>query len=157
MTQFGNRLVASVFALFLLGVVSGQCGISEKKAVRAIETLLANPKSNAGRDAGLVVLKFAGASNHQVLVSVGYLPWAGNRDLPTGGQVLMAAFVAGNIQKQIRDGTVEPRPYAGVLAAMQVYMKLKSDDSEFQIPQMENFISMEKRGVLRKHIASVKP
>lgn len=125
---------------------------------KAIEVLISAPDSPAARTAGRVVLKFAGTSpNYKIQISLCYLPWANSPDLPDGNQMLMAAFVAGNLQEQILKNSSRPEPYAGALAVIEVYQKMLRTRPDFKIPKVEEFIAMEKRGVLRSHIESLKP
>jgi hypothetical protein len=122
-----------------------------------IETLLRNPMSDAARSAGAKVIKFAGESDvYQVNLEVGYLPWVKDRFLPKGSQMLLAAFVAGNLREQMRKNSSRPEPYAGVLAVLEVYQKMRSRDAEFHIPKAEKFLVMERQGTLRSHIASIR-
>lgn len=144
--------------LFLGLPGNGFGGISESRVRKAIRVLISRPDSSAGRSAGRVVLQFAEATpDYTIRISRGYLPWAGGRNLPAGSQMLLAAFVAGNLQEQIRKNSSQPEPYAGALAVIEVYQKMARSRSNFKIPKVEKFIVMERRGVLRAHIESVKP
>ena len=149
-------LIATLAAVLLLPC--GSClAISKDEARNAINTLLQNPSSSAARTAGRVVLEFAEATpDHRVLINLGYLPWAKSRSLPDGSQMLLAAFVAGNLQEQMRKNSSSPEPYAGTLAVIVVYQKMLRANPRFKIPKVEEFIAMEKRGVLRSHINSIK-
>lgn len=130
---------------------------SEARVLKHIETLLRNPSSQAARDAGAAVIEFAGKSpNYHVELEVGYMPWVKDRDLPAGSQMLLAAFIAGNVREQIRRKTSQPEPYAGVLAALEVYEKLQRADPSFRIAKADKFLAMERQGALRAHIAAVK-
>ena len=130
---------------------------SEARIRQKIENLLRDPMSEAGKAAGAEVIEFAGESpNYHVKLEVGYLPWVKDRNLPAGSQILLAAFVAGNLREQMRKNSSTPEPYAGVLAALEVYQKVKRSNGAFHIPQAEKFLAMERAGTLQKHIASVR-
>lgn len=130
---------------------------SEARVKQSIETLLRNPMSDAAKSAGAEIIEFAGESpDYHIELEVGYLPWVKDRDLPKGSQILMAAFIAGNLREQMRKNSSQPEPYAGVLAALQVYQKIKQANSSFNIPKVEKFLAMEREGKLRQHIASVR-
>lgn len=130
---------------------------SEAKVKQSIETLLRNPTSEAGKSAGAVIIEFAGESpDYHIELEVGYMPWVKDRDLPKGSQILLAAFIAGNLREQMRKNSSQPEPYAGVLAALQVYQKIKQSNGSFNIPKVEKFLAMERDGKLRQHIASVR-
>ncbi len=152
-----SRVLPALFAVFLAQPCDWCFAISKDEAHNAINTLLQNPNSPAARTAGRVVLEFAEATpNHRVLINLGYLPWAKNSGLPDGSQMLLAAFVAGNLQEQMKKKSSTPEPYAGALAVIQVYQKMSRSNPRFKITKVEEFIAMEKRGTLRAHINSIK-
>ena len=145
-------IVLAAFASFSTAAIA-----SEARVRRNIETLLRNPMSDAAREAGAQIIQFAGESpDYHVELEVGYMPWVKEKGLPKGSQMLMAAFIAGNLKEQMRKNSSKPEPYAGVLAAISVYQKSRRSDSNFRIPTMEKFIAMEQQGTLRAYIDSVK-
>lgn len=151
------KLLFSAILFFVYFSGNGFCVVSEAKVQKAIDVLLEKPFSPAGRDAGKVILEFVGTSpDYCVEINLGYLPWSGDRDLPRGSQMLLAAFVAGNLRAQIQKGSSQPDPYAGALAVIRVYRELSKQVPDFKIPKVEEFISMERRGVLRSYVASVR-
>lgn len=150
-------LAVLVFGAFSLvpGKVLGAS--SEAKVKQNIDTLLRNPMSEEAKSAGAAIIEFAGESpNYHIELEVAYMPWVKDRGLPKGSQILMAAFIAGNLKEQMRKNTSQPEPYAGVLAALKVYEKIKQTNESFNIPKVEKFLSMERDGKLRQHIASAK-
>lgn len=146
--------LALVFSLFSNSVFGAP---SESKVKQHIETLLRNPMSESAKSAGAEIIEFAGESpNYHVELEVAYMPWVKDRALPKGSQILLAAFVAGNLREQMRKQSSKPEPYAGVLAALEVYEKIKRSNEGFHIPKVEKFLAMEREGTLRQHIASVR-
>jgi len=147
-------LVLSAFTL-----VSGNLlgASSEARVKQNIEMLLRNPMSEEAKSAGAAIIEFAGESpDYHIELEVAYLPWVKDRGLPKGSQILLAAFIAGNLREQMRKNTSKPEPYAGVLAALQVYEKIKQTNDSFHIPKAEKFLTMERDGKLRQYIASVR-
>jgi hypothetical protein len=143
--------VLSLLPTSLLGATS------EARIQQKIETLLRSPLSDAAKSAGAEIIEFAGESpNYHIELEVAYMPWVKDRALPKGSQILLAAFIAGNLREQMRKNSSTPEPYAGVLAALDVYQKIKRADGEFHIPKAEKFLAMERDGKLRQHIASVR-
>lgn len=143
--------VSPMFSTDLFG------SVSEARVKKSIETLLRNPASDAAREAGAQIIEFAGESpNFHIELEVGYMPWVKDGDLPKGSQILLAAFVAGNLREQMRKNSSQPEPYAGVLAALEVYQKIKRSDAGFRIDKVEKFLAMQRQGTLRSHIASVR-
>jgi hypothetical protein len=148
------------FLLLGLTVLVGPlaaASLSDAQALRQIDILLTQPETAAGRKAGLKVLRFAAASpNYHVDLSLAYLPWANERRLPQGSQILTAAFVAGNVREQIRKQSSIPEPYAGVQAALRVYEKMRRTDPSFRIAQAERMLAQERSGALRGAIVSAR-
>ncbi len=129
---------------------------SEARVRKNIEIFLRNPMSESAREAGAQIIEFAGESpNYHIELEVGYMPWVKDSALPKGSQILLAAFVAGNLREQMRKNSSQPEPYAGVLVALEVYEKMKRSDGAFRIAKVEKFLAMERQGTLRSHIASV--
>lgn len=146
-----------VLALVLVFAPAGHGASAETRVKQKIELLLRNPLSDSAREAGAEIIEFAGESpNYHVELLVGYMPWVKDKGLPKGSQILLAAFVAGNLREQMRKNSSEPEPYAGVQAALEVYRKIRADDSGFRIAKVEQFLAMEKQGSLRAHIAAVR-
>jgi len=152
-----TRVLIAALAVFLSHPNEGCQAASKDQVGNAINTLLQNPDSSAARLAGRIVLEFAESSpDHTILINLGYLPWSKSRNLPDGSNMLLAAFVAGNLREQIRKNSSQPEPYAGALAVIVVYQKLLQSNPGFKIAKVEEFIVMQKKGVLRSHIASVR-
>ena len=152
------RLFIAGLAIFLSHPGSLFCNTSETKVCKAIEVLIGSPNSSAARRAGRFILKFAGTTpDYHIQISLCYLPWAASPKLPEGSQMLLVAFVAGNLQEQIRKNSSQPEPYAGSLAVIEVYQKMLRERPGFKIPKVEDFIAMKNQGVLRAHIESLKP
>lgn len=149
----------AVFTLAIFSFVPANLlgASSEARVKQNIETLLRNPMSDAAKSAGAAIIEFAGESpDYHIELEVAYMPWVKDRDLPKGSQILLAAFIAGNLREQMRKNTSQPEPYAGVLAALQVYEKIKRTNDAFSIPKADKFLAMERDGKLRQHIASVR-
>ncbi len=64
--------------------------------------------------AGAQIIEFAGESpDYHIELEVAYMPWVKDRALPKGSQILLAAFIAGNLREQMRKNSSKPEPYAG--------------------------------------------
>jgi hypothetical protein len=152
------RVFIAIFAATLSLTGNLHCKSSTSEVLKAIRALIQNPNSSSARSAGKLVLQFAEATPHHTIhISLGYLPWANSRNLPDGSQLLLAAFVAGNLREQIRKHSSRPEPYAGALVVIEVYQKILRKRPGFKIPKVEKFIAMEKSGLLKAHIESVRP
>jgi hypothetical protein len=151
------RVLLLMLAACCLLPSQGFGALSESRVKQKIETLLRDPTSDAARMAGAEVIKFAGKSpKYHIELKVGYMPWVKDSSLPRGSQILLAAFIAGNLREQMRKNSSQPEPYAGVQATLEVYQKIKRQDPDFHIPGVEKFIAMEQAGTLKRHIASVR-
>lgn len=157
-TMFMKAWIAvAVLLVFSLFPANLQGASSETRIRQKIETLLRDPMSDSAKAAGAEIIEFAGKSpDYHIELEVGYMPWVKDRGLPKGSQILLAAFIAGNLREQMRKSSSTPEPYAGVLAALDVYQKVKRTNGEFHIPKAEKFLAMERAGTLKQHIAAVR-
>ena len=130
--------------------------ITKEMARNAIATFRQDPLSPHGRAAGEVVRRFA-EKNESVMVEVSpkVVPFMSNlRIMPEDRTLLLDAFVVGNVDLQFLRNEKKDAPYDGVSEVIQVYRQLKKKDSALSAPEIENFIELDKRGELKKYVAS---
>jgi hypothetical protein len=68
--------------------------------------------------------------------------------------LLLDAFVVGNVDSQFLHNEKKDDPYAGVSEVIQVYRQMQKQNSALSVPEIENFIDLEKRSELKKYITS---
>src|SRR4051812_30867432 len=127
--------------------------MTRDEAIKTIDRFLENPK--LGEDAQ-AIMKFAEESEDcMIAVDEKAAPWAVKKPPYEQAKVLVAAYVAGDIKSQLQSKKVEDDPYAGMLAAIKVYNKLRETDKNLKIPEIEEQIVMENKGELKAHAEKI--
>lgn len=99
------------------------------------------------------IMKFAKESpDHEVSIDLKVLPWLEEKTPPPGYPLLLAAYMAGNLQGQFANGTTKSDSYAGALAVISVYQKIQADDPSIQIPSIDHLRALEKEGKLKAYL-----
>lgn len=124
-------------------------------ALRAIREFQADPLAALERGVAKTIMDFAEASP-AVMISFSdkVVPWIGKNKVDERQSVLLAAYVAGNTESQLRRGKKEDDPVAGVLQAIATYRQLQQADSAFRVDELETLIALEKEGRLKEHVSA---
>jgi hypothetical protein len=130
--------------------------VTKEMARNAIAIFRQDPLSPRGRAAGEVVRRFAEKDDSVVVQIDGkVVPFLNNvKILEADTRLLLDAFVVGNVDSQFLRNERKDFPYDGVAEVIQVYRRLQNAHAIQSVPEIENFIEMEKRGELKKHLAS---
>jgi hypothetical protein len=130
--------------------------ITKEIALKAIGIFRNDPLSEDGRGAAAIIVTFVDKS-HDVVVGLSkkVFPFF---DAPGVSQkeinVLLAAFVAGNIDSQLLRGVKKDDAYAGDLQLIQTYRQLQKNNPKLKIPAIEKMAEMEQRGELKRYLSS---
>lgn len=127
--------------------------IPEETAWEAIKDFKADPLGAADRGAAATIIDFTEASQ-AVAVSIGpkSVPWLHKKQVDRRPSVLLAAYVAGNIESQLNRRVKEDDPYAGVLQAIATYRQLQQNDPDYRVDELEALTQLEKDGRLKAHL-----
>jgi hypothetical protein len=130
--------------------------VTKDIARNAIAVFRQDPLSPRGRAAGEVVRRFAEKDESVILqINPKVVPFMSNvKILPEDRKLLLDAFVVGNVDSQFLRNEKKDAPYDGVSEIIQVYRLMKNGHAIQSVPEIENFIELEKRGELKKHLAS---
>jgi hypothetical protein len=129
--------------------------ISKETVRSAIGLFRQDPLSPRGRAAGEIVRTFAD-KNDEVVVQVTpkVAPFLSNMTiLPEDRTLLLDAFVVGNVDSQFLHNEKKDDPYAGVSEVIQIYRQMQKRNPALSLPEIENFIELEKRSALKKYVA----
>ena len=130
-----------------------KAGMSEEQATVAITTFLADPLSATSADNAKQIVQYGEETpDHEVIIEPKYMPWLEASKPPEGSELLLAAFIAGNLKEQIKKHSAKAEPYAGALSVIDVYSKIKMKTIGFRIDSVERWISLEKQGKLKAFI-----
>ena len=142
------------FLLFLALIISFQLGLAaetEAEVSAAITQFLGDPLGDT--TPGRLILKYGQESpDHEITLEDKFLPWLKAEPNPKCGPLLSTAFVAGDLQEQFRKKTGKSEPYAGVLAMIAVYEKLKADAGIEPVKEMEEMIELKKQDKLKAQL-----
>ncbi len=136
--------------------VVDQIPTTKEAARRAITIFRQDPFSPRGRAAGDGVRAFAEKSDDVILeVNKKRAPFLSNLKLAEGDRVLLlAAFIVGNVDSQLLRNEKKDDPYAGELEVINVYKQMKKRNPAIDLPEVQNFMDLEKRGELKSYIES---
>jgi hypothetical protein len=130
--------------------------ITRELVVKAIAFFRQDPTSEMGRAAQSVVVKFSRDSpDVQVLFTAKNYPISEISKASEEVQMaLIAAFVVGNVDSQLRPGHEKKEDsYAGDLQLIRTYRQLQQKDRKLKIPAIEKMADMEARGELKRYLA----
>jgi hypothetical protein len=151
-------LVVGAVTAFVVCSPAAEPGLPiSKETVRtAIELFRQDPLSPRGRAAGEIVRSFAEKSD-EVIVQVNpkVAPFLNNLTIPSEERTLLLdAFVVGNVDSQFLHNEKKDDPYAGVSEVIETYRQMQKGNTALSLPEIENFIGLEKRGELKKYVDS---
>jgi hypothetical protein len=154
-------LRAALAALTLPALALAKETISRSEVIEAIRVFDANacgnlaaPKPSAAANDAVArasneILQFALASD-DVVVDLGTdaVPWCdvkkGLADLPHSGErgLLLAAYLAGSVDAQLKAGSANANPYAGWVHLIPVYRAMKARQG-VEIPEIERLLALQ--------------
>lgn len=128
-----------------------------KETVRHEITVFRNDRlSPGGRVAAEVVRRFAEKSTDVILtITPKRAPYLSDMNISTEDRsLLLAAYVVGNVDLQLVRNEKKDDPYSGILEVIETYRQMQKKDPTLSLPEIENFIELEKRGELKKYVTS---
>ena len=87
-----------------------------------------------------------------IKLSAKTMPWMGNDKLDTYSPVFLMAFIAGNLEAQLKLNVKMDKPYEGILMVIAVYKKMKNKNNDLVIEEIEFLIEKEKNKELLKYL-----
>jgi hypothetical protein len=125
--------------------------VSEKQFRRAAARLLEDPLSDESRELAKAVLVFTMETpDAAVFLGQEELQWTGKEDKRS--LLLLAAYLAGNVESQLNSGVKRNDRYAGLLALFRVYRALQAKDKEFKIAAVDELLKLHRQDQLVKHL-----
>src|SRR5262245_25233227 len=150
-----RSILSALLCLASIGTAQSQTP-SEAAVRRAISTFCDAPLSTKGRAAPKTILEFGEASDAVLItISPGYVPWTRADKKYENSELLLAAYVAGNVLGQLDSGVKGNDAYSGMIQVFRVYRHLKAKDASFKVPEIEDYLEMHRKGELAVHFAKV--
>lgn len=116
----------------------------------------ADPFSEDARGYAAILIQFTEKSPAVVVeISRKAVPFLENKKIRQQElAILLAAFVAGNIDSQLLRGKKKDDPYAGDLQVIETYREMRKKKSRLKIPEIEKLMELEAAGKLKAHLAA---
>lgn len=148
-----HRMAEAATAGFLASLSWPATAPSQTEVSVLIGEFLADP---LGRKQHVsAITQFAKESDSvEVLVRPEILNWTRKRRQARHSDLLVCAYVAGNVRAQLARGKVEMAKdsHAGILAAIEVYGRLQEQDSTYQVPELNEYRQLADAAKLERHI-----
>ncbi len=127
--------------------------VSKDDARRAIAIFRRDPLNAQGEMTQPIILTFAKDSpDVEVSLSDKRLAWFGNSSVAEDTrQVLLVAYVAGDVQSQLDNGKAKDNPVAAAEQVIATYAQLKHSNPELRVREVEELIRLQKQGKLAEH------
>ena len=131
----------------------GKGTVSKEDARRAIAIFRRDPLNSQGEMTRPIILKFAEDSpDVEISLSDKRLSWVGNKSVPEEtSQVLVVAYVAGDIQSQLDSGKTKDNPVAAAEQVIATYGQLKRANPDLRVREVEELVRLQKQGKLAEH------
>ena len=151
-----SRLATVSVFLFLsmTNLASAKAAVSETSVRQAIATFLRMPASPSSKRSMSTIVTFASESDDvSVTVSQKAVPWYGDKEVQHG-EVLLCAFISGNILSQLDTGVNRDDSYSGLVKVFRVYRYLQKRRKGYSVPAVDRLLQVHKDGKLMKHLSS---
>jgi len=154
------RLLA-VAGLLLAGTAGATATdkvVSKAEALTAIATFQKDPTSPDGFAAASTIMAFAHNSRTVHLsLSTSVAPWLKDKNASDADTrtILLTAYVAGNVEAQLKSGRPVDDVYAGWEQMLVTYAQLLQINSAARIPEVDDLKKREADGTLRTYAAQV--
>jgi hypothetical protein len=154
MTTLRKAALTVLFAVLVLAVVRAEDkkpAVSEKQFRRARALLLEDPLADESRELARAILIFTMETPAAaVVLGQEELQWTIKDE--KRGLLLLAAYLAGNVESQLNSGVKRNDRYAGLLALFRVYRALQEKDKEFKIAAVDELLKLHRQDELVKHL-----
>jgi hypothetical protein len=132
--------------------------VSKADALEAIAVFSKDPSSKEGFAAGATILAYAKSSDSvHVYLSKDALPWLKdqNADDADTRDMLVTAYLAGNLRSQITKGNSYDDPYAGWQQVFLTYAQLKAINPTVKFSEVDDLKEKDKNGSLRLYAQEI--
>ena len=132
--------------------------VSREEVLKSIAVFQKEPSSPGGFAAASTIQAFARHSEAvHISLSKAVIPWMKGPDASDADtrKMLLAAYLAGNVEAQLKSGKAADDPYAGWEQVLATYAQLLHINSAAKIPEVEGLKSKSADGTLRAYAARV--
>lgn len=155
MNRFRSLLAIFIFVVPLIGTANEdwKTSIEPELALKAIDAFRSNPTGESATAYLSVVVNFAEHSD-AVLVTIDnkWFPDEFNTIPSENRPILLGAYIAGNVEKQLKFGITLNSPVEGVQLMLHTYNQLLLSGDMERLPEFDKWVSWNASGSLRAEI-----
>ena len=158
MRYFSLVLIALTLLVFGNGLASADPTVSKVQVLSAIDAFQKDPASKDGFAAAATIMSFAKTSPLvHISLSKSVAPWLTDKDASDADTrtILLSAYVAGNVDAQLKSGKPVDDVYSGWEQVLTTYAQLLHINSAAKIQEVEELREKDEHGELRAYAAEV--
>lgn len=139
-------------------VVPGSTLSDDEAAIRKhIEHFLSDPFTDTSETEMDAIAVFANQSKDiEVDISTKVCFWTLSDMDGKAKEILLAAFLAGNVRSQLDTATKQDDSYSGMVQVLRVYRALKQRDPKYKDAGLDKFAGLQAKGELNQHILDLR-
>lgn len=156
----GLKVFFRSLALIGVGLLFANTGIAKETLIdrelarKAMTAYEQNPLNEDGQSAGAILFMYASKSSDiKIALREELVPWikTADPDDPVSQQLLVA-YIAGNVQSQLKRGEAVDDPHSAVLMVLKIYQLLQDHDKTLKIPELDHFVQLLAEKKLKGHL-----
>ena len=110
--------------------------------LKALQAFHAYPLAPLPNEHQRIIMAYAlESSDVQMSIGPKECPWVTEKPESDWQSVLLAAYIAGNVEAQLKAGKPGDQPGAGLTQVSEVYAKIRAKDPKYRSPGLEKLIS----------------
>jgi len=151
-------LLLGVLLLANVEAAPADGAVSREAALKAIDVFQKDPSSAEGFAAASTIMGFAEKSSTvRIALSKAVIPWIKGQDAPDADtrNMLMSAYVAGDLAAQLKSGKAEDDVYAGWKQVLATYAQLHAINPTVKLPEIDALKDKEAAGTLKAYATGV--
>jgi hypothetical protein len=148
--------IAAIIVLATLQAAKSECIVTHDAVLKEILIFSRAPLTEDGRGAAAVIVRFAQESEHvTITLSSAVTPWIGGKQEYKYSEILLAAYIAGNLKSQLERGKNEDDPHAGLVQVFKTYAQLKEADGKFKVPEIDKLMELHSENKLEEYLKNI--
>jgi len=137
---------------------AADAGVTKAQALKAIDVFQKDPTSKEGFAAASTFMTFASKSpSVHISISKAVVPWKKDKDASDADtrKILLAAYVAGNLESQLKSGHAVDDVYAGWEQVLMTYTQLLHINSAAKVSEVDDLRVKDEHGELRAYASEM--
>ena len=127
--------------------------ITEEEALGALARFKEDPHAALQEGEVAKIINYSEAHPKvQIVIGEKQVPWIGKEKVDESRSLLLAAYIAGNTEAQLKQKRWGNDSYAGVRQAIATYRQIQQAQPGFVLAELEKLIRLEDEGKLRAHL-----